>query len=171
VSSLPSTRAAGASPAFGASRLRAAWERLSRLPGGARLFGTLFGAAIPYSATVRPQFRELGPGRAVIAMRDRRRVRNHLSSLHAIALANLGEMSTGLALAYALPEGARTILTRLSMEYLKKARGTIVATCDAPIVDGEERAYSVVSVLTDEAGVVVARATAEWLVGAARTRA
>jgi len=146
--------------------LRAGWTRFKDLPGGRWLFSRLFGAAIPYSATVRPHILELAPGHARIAMADRRPVRNHLRSIHAIALANLAEMTTGLALGFGLPDGMRTILTRLEVDFLKKARGRITATCDAPVFDRvEEKEVRVESVLTNEAGEVVARGRALWLAG------
>ena len=150
------------------TRLRRDWERFRALPYGRRLFSALFGVSVPYSGTVRPRILELAPGRAVIAMEDRRRVRNHLASIHAIALANLGEMATGLALAYALPPGARTIMKGLHAEYLKKARGTITATAQAPLVDAVERVVPVTAELADASGAVVARVTVDWLVGAHR---
>jgi hypothetical protein len=52
------------------------------------------------------------------------------------------------------------------MDYLKKARGPITAECRSPIpVPGERREYDVHADLTNEAGEVVARARARWLVG------
>jgi acyl-coenzyme A thioesterase PaaI-like protein len=146
--------------------LRSWWSRFRGLPGGPWLFSRLFGFAIPYSGTVRPRIRVLGPGRAVISMGDRRGVRNHLASIHAIALTNLAEMTTGLALGFGLPDGMRTILVRVECEFLRKARGTITAACDAPVFeDVAEREVLVESVLTNEAGEVVARGRAVWLAG------
>jgi len=146
--------------------LRAWWSRFRDLPGVPWLFSRLFGLAIPYSGSVRPQIHVLQPGRAVIAMRDRRAVRNHLASVHAIALANLAEMTTGLALGYGLPEGMRTILVRVECEFLKKARGTITAACDAPVLaEIVEKEFLVESILTNEAGDVVAKGRAVWLAG------
>lgn len=79
---------------------------------------------------------------------------------------NVGEIASGLTLVPALPAGARAILVGLSMEYLKKARGTITATCSYPGPVGlEKREHQLESVLTDVSGDVVARATARWLVG------
>jgi acyl-coenzyme A thioesterase PaaI-like protein len=146
--------------------LRTWWARLAPLPGGKSFFSLIFGFAIPYSGSVRPMIRVLQPGRAVISMRDRRGVRNHLASIHAVALTNLAEMTTGLALGYGLPDGMRTILVRVECEFLKKARGTITAASDAPVfTEIVEKEVLVESVLADASGAVVARGRAVWLAG------
>jgi len=148
------------------SDLRAGWTRLKDLPGGRWLFSLLFGGAVPYSNSVKPLIHVLQPGRAVISMDDRRSVRNHLKSIHAIALANLAEMTTGLALGFGLPNGMRTILTRVEVEFLKKARGRITATSEAPVfTEIVEKEVLVESILADASGAVVARARAVWLAG------
>jgi acyl-coenzyme A thioesterase PaaI-like protein len=149
-----------------ASRIRTLWDRLSPLPGGARLFSAIVSRMAPYTGTISPRVRELREGYARVEMRDRRRVRNHLSSVHAIALMNLAEVSSGLAMMYGLPSDARAILTGLSIEYLKKARGTLTAECALEIPRSRERQeYEYESVIRDRDGDVVARAVARWLVG------
>jgi acyl-coenzyme A thioesterase PaaI-like protein len=158
-----------AKPESPVERLRSTWRRLSAKPGGTWLFSKLFSRFIPYSGTVSPEILELSEGRAVIAISERRKVRNHLKSVHAVALANLGEMSTGLALGFGMPNGSRSILVRLSCEYLKKARGRLVATADAPAVaSSETRDYEVTSVIRDGKGDVVAKTVAVWKVGPER---
>jgi uncharacterized protein (TIGR00369 family) len=120
----------------------------------------------PYTGSICPHVIEMGAGYAKVAMPDRRRVRNHLQSIHAIALMNLAEVTTGLALHYGLPDHARAILTKLSIEYLKKARGRLTAEASAPVPGGLERQeIEIETVIRDEEGDVVARATARWLVG------
>ena len=148
--------------------LRRTWGVLRHAPGGGVVMGQILGNLAPYTGTIRPEVLTLEEGYARIRMQDRRGVRNHLRSVHAIALMNLGEVSTGVAMMSALPGDMRGIITHLEMDYLKKARGPITAECRAPVaVVGERREYDVQADLTDEAGEVVARARARWLIGPA----
>lgn len=148
--------------------IKTLWRVLGPLPGGGRLMGQLVGRMAPYTGTIRPEVLALGPGFSKVRMRDTRRVRNHLHSVHAIALMNLGEVTTGTAMLVSMPDGARAIITHLGMDYLKKARGPITAGCTCPIPQSlERREYDITAELHDERGVLVARAHARWLVSAA----
>lgn len=149
------------------SQLLPLWSVLKQLPGGGRLLGHLAGRMAPYTSTIRPEVLTLEPGFARIRMRDTRRVRNHLNSIHAIALMNLGEVATGMAVLSALPAGQRGIISHLAMDYLKKGRGPLVAECRVPpITSTERRDLEVEAELSNSAGEVVARAHARWRIGA-----
>lgn len=148
-------------------RLESVWRWLSPLPGGRWLFGRVLGLMVPYSGSIRPRVHALEPGRATVSIRERRGLRNHFGSVHAIALANLGELASGLAMTLALPSGTRGIPIRLEIDYRKKARGTITAEGRAappPAVtsDIEDPATAV---LTDASGEVVAELTVIWRLG------
>lgn len=146
--------------------IRDAWDRFRRLPAGDRLFSFALGRMVPYSGSIGAVVRELAPGRARVELADRRKVRNHLDSIHAVALMNLAELSTGLALNTGLPDDARAILTRLTIEYVKKARGTLRSECAIdPPTTNERREVEVAAVIRDASGDVVAKAVALWLVG------
>ena len=143
------------------------WERLEPWPGGRWLFSRLLGWFVPYSGTIRPQVLALRPGHVQVGLQDRRRVRNHLNSVHAIALANLGEVTSGLAVLTGLSPRTRGIVLRLSMEYMKKARGPLLAesTCAVPEMVDAEQEFIVYADIRDGDGDVVARATVCWRLG------
>lgn len=151
------------------ARLESLWRRLSPLPGGRRLFEFLLRRMVPYSGSIRPRVVDLEPGRAVVAIRDRRRLRNHLRSVHAIALANLGELTSGLAMTLALPPGTRGIPIRLEIDWVKKARGRITAEGRAapPAAIPDEVEDTATAELRDETGDVVASVVVVWKLGPA----
>lgn len=149
-----------------ALNLLATWRFCERLPGGNWIFSRLLGWRVPYSGSISPLITDLQPGYARVALRDRRAVRNHLDSIHAIALVNLGEIASGLALLTALPDNVRGIVTHIAIDYFKKARGRLVAESRVtpPRVSGDTQ-HRVHADIRDQAGDVVARIEVCWQLG------
>lgn len=146
--------------------LRDRWQSLEKFPAGKWLFSKLLGVMVPYTGALGSQVQHLSPGHTIVTLKDRRKVRNHLHSVHAIALANLAEVSTGLAVLSGMPDDARGILAGIEIEYLKKARGLLTAECQCTIPQSSERTeYLIHGSIRDESGENVAKATARWLIG------
>jgi len=148
------------------TKLPALWHKTSRLPFGKWLFSKLIGRYVPYSGSIGAVVEELNAGFARVSLRDKHKIRNHLNSIHAVALMNLGEMASGLALNAGLPTNVRGIVTNMDIEFLKKARGTLVAECRCDIPDVvEDVQYIVKSEIVDKEGDKVANITVHWRLG------
>lgn len=146
--------------------LRRAWDGLSGLPGGKRIFSAALGTLVPYTGTIGARVEEVRKGYSRVVLLDRRHVRNHLQCIHAIALANLAELAGNIALLYSMPRDSRFIVTSLSIDYRKKARGRITGVCECPIPERmAEHEYSIPVKLLDEQGTEVAHAVLRSLVG------
>ena len=144
-------------------RLFAAWRRLAPLPGGKWIFSRLLGHAAPYTGSIGARVELLEPGHVRVSLRDRRAVRQHLGSVHAVALVNLAEVTSGLAMLGAAGPGVRGIVTALRIEYQKKARGRLLAESVAtPPLVTEPTEAEVTATITDDQGDVVAIATVTW---------
>ena len=146
------------------------WETLEKIPGGignrvADLFSKVY---VPHSALMGFHLARLDEKSIEVTMPDRRSNRNHLSSLHAMALAHLGEFTCGALLLYAvMPKGYRTILTKYQIEYLAKARGKVTGRARLALPKGEldKKNIAVKAEITDRSGQVVAKVTTTWRVG------
>lgn len=148
------------------------WSQLSPLPAGKQLFSRAVSFAARYTGTIRPRVTLLEQGRCLAEMDDTPKVRNHLKSVHAVALLNLAELAGNLALSYSMPNDARFIVAGMSMDYVKKARGKITAEGIAPpIPTSERKEYEVNVELRNDAGETVARAKLRTLVGPKPARA
>ena len=146
-------------------RVIALWNRLGHSVAGRCLFNFLLARAVPYSGSIKANVLSLLPGRVLIALKDRRAIRNHLNSIHAIALANLGELASGMAMLSAIPAETRAIVVNLEIEYLKKARGRLIAegTANPPDEITEAVTTIVEAEIKDAEGDVVSRLKVHWL--------
>lgn len=142
------------------------WQRYAKLPGGKWLFSKAIRWAVPYSGSIGANIVELRAGYAKVALHDRRAIRNHLNSIHAVALMNLGELTSGLAFSFGLPKDARAIPIRLAIDFHKKARGTLTAECHCKPPDTNEECELIIDCpIADAAGDMVAKVEATWKVG------
>ena len=143
------------------------WSRLGGLAAGRFLFSIALGWMIPYSGSIGARVVELRQGYASLSLVDRRRVRNHLESIHAVALLNLGEITTGLAIFSTTTPAMRGILVEIRAEYQKKARGKLssIAEFRLPEQLADNTPCEVEARIEDEAGDTVCIVTATWLLG------
>ncbi|XQA70738.1 hotdog fold domain-containing protein [Xanthomonas sacchari] len=118
------------------SHLLSIYRRMQRWPAGSWLFARAVCFKAPYFASIAPRITVLQPGRCEARIAHRRRVSNHIGTVHAIALCNLAELAGGLMVDASLPPSMRWIPKGMQVEYRSKALGPMhaVATPDVAIV-------------------------------------
>ncbi|MDD9347144.1 hotdog fold domain-containing protein, partial [Mumia sp.] len=96
----------------------AMYERLTTLPLGGRLFDLAFSLKAPYFRTVRPRIRQMRPHRAELVLPKRWAVKNHIGTVHAIAVCNGLEAAMGLLAEATVPDGYRWLPKGMDVSYL-----------------------------------------------------
>lgn len=143
------------------------WKKFSGSGIGRKAFSAALGIFVPYASSVHPEIMELERGKCIVRIRDRRSIRNHLQSVHAMALAHASELVTGLATMSLIDKKQRAILTEFNIKYIKKARGILscVAVIPPETVPEGEGVLNVEAEIFDSAGDCVTKATAQWKIG------
>lgn len=143
------------------------YRRISAWPAGHWLFSRLVCLKAPYFASISPYIVDLVPGRGEATIKHRRAVSNHIGTVHAIALCNLAEFIGGLTCDASIPPSMRWIPKGMTVEYLKKATGTMRAVATpafepAATEDGYELPFDVAVSNADGDAVFHAR-IAMWV--------
>lgn len=97
------------------------WERLSRFPGGKLLFSRFVDFKAPYFRSVAARVEELRPNYARLSLRNRRAVRNHIGTVHVIAICNMLEKAMGVCAEVSIPPHLRWIPKGMTLEYPSRA--------------------------------------------------
>ena len=148
------------------SMAMSAWKQLSDKPGGKWAFSKIVCWKAPYFSTIRPRFVALRPGYCEVHIHKRRRVLNHLKTVHAIAMCNMAELVAGTMTDATIPTSHRWIPKKMNVEYLKKAATDLRAVAELnPIPQFDQAAELPVSVeVIDANDEVVLRAAIEMWV-------
>lgn len=97
------------------------WKKLEKLPFGNWLFTQAVCFKVPYFRTVHPLIRELAPGLCRVSAPNRRGMRNHLGTFHAIASCNMAEIAGGIMTDATVPSTHRWIPAGMTVEYKDRA--------------------------------------------------
>ncbi len=141
---------------------------LKTLPLGIYTYSGLTGFFAPYSGSVNPIVTRFTMSECEVTMNDHAWLRNPFQSIHALALANLGELSSGMLMVSNIQQHRSVvgIPVRISSQYFKKARGKITAKCKldsfGALIRDKPKETEVHAELLDETMSVVARTTVTW---------
>ncbi|MGM0564068.1 MAG: hotdog fold domain-containing protein [Pseudomonadota bacterium] len=96
----------------------------------------LFGFVVKFFGTASIRVDEISDKRAVMTLKNRRKVQNHIGTVHAAAMSLLAESCTGMLLAMSVPDDKLPLMKTMSFNYVKRAApGELVAV--AELSDGQ----------------------------------
>lgn len=121
------------------NKLSTTVARINLLPAGWRagVRSFLLGKVIPYAGTSGVRFDVLTNEQCVVSIRYRRKVGNHIGTLHAAAMALAAESATGFVCAMNIPDSKVLVIKTMELNYLKRTKGTLTAT--ATLSDAERQ--------------------------------
>jgi acyl-coenzyme A thioesterase PaaI-like protein len=93
-----------------------------------RLLNFALSSTIKFIGTAGVQCLELNQKRAVFKLKNRKKVRNHIGTVHAAATSLLAETASGMVLGMNIPDDKIPLLKNMQIEYIKRTTGNLKAT-------------------------------------------
>ncbi len=132
------------------------------------LLSQLFGRAVKFAGTAGIQIQQLNFLQARLVQKNSRKVQNHIGSVHAAAMALLGESATGFLVGMHVPDDRLPLLKSMHLDYVKRATGQLTAIASLTPdqisqIRAQEKGEVTVQVqLLDELGVEPVLAQFVW---------
>ena len=111
------------------NRLARVVHKFDGYPAGLRRFliTWAFGGTVHFVRTAGLKFEELTEERAAVAIRNKRRVQNHIGTVHAAAVALIGETATGAVFGMSVPDDKVPLLKSMKIAYTRRSQGALRA--------------------------------------------
>jgi acyl-coenzyme A thioesterase PaaI-like protein len=119
----------------------------------------LLSRVVKFVGTAKLSIDELSAERAVVTVKNRRIVQNHIGGVHAAAMALMAETATGFVVGMNVPDDRVPVIKSLKVEYKKRASGGLraVATLTPEQIERmrttDKGEVSVAVQVTDDAGI------------------
>ncbi|MDC2890522.1 hotdog fold domain-containing protein [Psychrosphaera algicola] len=101
------------------------YNKMGKLPFGKKLFSLFASNKAPYFKTVSPLITKVVPSECHCLIKKRRKVENHIGTVHVIAIANGLEMAMGFMAEASIPTHLRWIPKGMDLQYTAKAGSDI----------------------------------------------
>jgi acyl-coenzyme A thioesterase PaaI-like protein len=106
------------------------YGQCTRWPMGQAIFSRIYAGKVPYFRTIRPRVTDLRPNFCQVQFKKRRKVQNHIGTVHVIAICNALEMAMGGLAEASIPKHLRWIPRGMEVDYPAKADTDIRATAE-----------------------------------------
>ncbi len=140
------------------------YNKLALLPFGRFLFSKIVCFTAPYFSSIRPRITHLAVNQCECLIKKRRRVTNHINTVHVIAICNGLEMAMGVMAEASVPRHLRWLPMGMNLDYTAKANSDIRCFATIP-ADAWQPGEQLVAVTAkdDEDKVVVKGTIKIWV--------
>ncbi len=143
------------------NRLERQLERLSEVPAFARTWyqGVVMRRAVPFTGTAGIEFLEMSRQRVAVALKNEKKVQNHIGGIHASAMNLLAETATGMVVGMNVRDDCTPLAKELKMAFKKRATGAMRAVAvlsaeqQALMQSSDKGEVNVQVTVTDETGI------------------
>lgn len=152
------------------NRLSRTLAHLQRLPTPLRTpaRSLILGRIVKFVGTAGLRVEELTATRAVVAIRNRKPVQNHIGSVHAAAMALIAETASGFVVGMNVPDNRVPVIKSMHLDYRKRASGSLRAVAELTpeqlrrIESSDKGEVQVAVTVTDETGVEPVECQMVW---------
>lgn len=136
-------------------------SRMNALPDSmsATALSVTLGRAVRFAGTAGVKVEKLTDYEAILTLKNRKKVQNHIGSIHAAAMALLGESATGFLVGMSVPDSRIPVIKTMHIDYVKRCTGDLRAEAKLTveqvqrILREEKGEVTVPVVITDEKGI------------------
>ncbi|MCF1428292.1 MAG: DUF4442 domain-containing protein [Shewanella sp.] len=140
------------------------YQKLQHWPMGNKLFSLAICRMAPYFGSVRPLITKLYPHHCECIIKKRRKVENHIGTVHVIAICNGLEIAMGAMAEASIPPHLRWIPKGMTLDYTAKAGSDIRCVAEVELHDWQPGDMDVAVTAYDANDVVVVKGTIKlWI--------
>ncbi|OZG75117.1 DUF4442 domain-containing protein [Hahella sp. CCB-MM4] len=92
-----------------------------------RALTLFFGKTVKFVGTAGAKVEELSDSRCVVTLKNRKRIQNHIGSVHAVANALIAETATGFIVGMNVPDSSVPVIKTMKLDYVKRTAGDMRA--------------------------------------------
>jgi uncharacterized protein (TIGR00369 family) len=153
-----------------ANRLSKMVGKVNKLPESTRAWtlSAILGRIVRFAGTAGTKVLKLTPNECIVVMPNKKKVQNHIGSVHAAAMALMAESATGFITGLSVPDDRILVIRNLELEYIRRATGDMKAVASfsdeqvAYIKETEKGDIEVPLVITDSTGAETVKARMVW---------
>jgi len=133
-----------------------------------RLLSFVLGSTVKFVGTAGVKCRHLSAEKSVFKISNKKKVRNHIGTIHAAASALVAETATGMAIGMHVPDDKIPLLKVMHVDYIKRSTGALTAEANLTkeqieLLHSEDKGSMVIACkVIDDAGIEPVDCKMEW---------